>query len=136
MGCHGQIVKAHDAHVLRDADPPVITFRDGGDSPYVMGKENGSDPLGHQLRDVLPGRIVYEIAKADIVFIDFQAVFFHSADVGMISGFLDVGFQRAGDQAYFFMSQAGEMLYCQFEPFLAVAAHGGYVRVPLDIIIV
>ena len=136
MGCHGEVIKAYNTHVIRNADSPVVTFCDGGDGTYIMGKQNGSYPFVHQFWDIFSGGIVYEIAQTDIVFIDFQAVLFHGVDIGMVSGLLDIRFQRAGDQAYFFMAQTGEMFYSQFKSFLAVAAYRGYVGIPLDIIVI
>ena len=38
---HRQVVKTDNAHILRDPDSSLLTFRYGGNSPDVMGAEDG-----------------------------------------------------------------------------------------------
>ena len=97
------------------------------DSGYSFFQKSG---------DIFSGRIIYVVFQANIFFVDFQSIFVHSIEIGIVSGPQDVRIQRTGDQAYFFMPQLNQMLYCQLKAFLTVTAHGSDIRIFLDIIII
>ena len=84
VGCHGQIVEAHDADIVGDTDVPVVKLRDGGDGAHVVGKEDGGNALLQQSGNIFAGGFRYVITKSDIVLIDFKPVFFEGIDIGVV----------------------------------------------------
>ena len=101
-----------------------------------MGKEDGGDALGGQLRDVGAGGFRYIIAQPDIVLVDLQTVLFQRAQIGIVARFYDVGIRRPRDQADLFMSQLHEVPDGQLEALLVVTADGSDVGIVFDVVVV
>ena len=101
-----------------------------------MREEDGGNAVFQQPGDIGPGGLRHKVAQADVVFVDFQFIFFQGAQIGPVPRLQDIGIQGPGDQPDLFVPQPDQMLDGQFYALLVVTAHGGDVGIVLNIVVI